>query len=84
MPKPGNFYGGWISSNVRRPFQGEDRAPGSGDGLVVGVVTRCRRRREAFLDARPKALGGDRRAKRIEVCGEASFFRRLDPTAPRP
>ena len=29
----------------------EDRAPGSGDGRVVGVVARCRRRREAFLAA---------------------------------
>ena len=40
-------------------------------GVSAASVSRWRAREREQGDARPKALGGDRRSKRIEACGEA-------------
>jgi transposase len=40
-------------------------------GVSAASVSRWRAREREQGDVRPKALGGDRRSKRIEACGEA-------------
>jgi len=47
------------------------RQAGDRFGVSAASVSRWRAREREQGDARPKALGGDRRSKRIEACGEA-------------
>jgi len=47
------------------------RQAGERFGVSAASVSRWRAREREQGDARPKALGGDRRSKRIEACGEA-------------
>ena len=47
------------------------RQAGERFGVSAASVSRWRTREREQGDARPKALGGDRRSKRIEACGEA-------------